>query len=486
MAQNDSDANDERRSLLPDNASEPDHTTIAHECRVLLEYALPLISNNIIRSFAPIISIICLGRLGTRELASANLGNLTVNVLGFIIQVGLLSSLDTLTNQAITKSPKLACIYTMRTFVMCCMAMPPMYLVLWNSRSILSFVLPHADPEMIRLSSLYIEITSLAILPYVMFDCLRRFLASMGMMRGPTVVYFFSVPLSITLTYLLTFKYLGFVGAPIQVVIVNWLEVVILAIYTRTVAPRDAWAGFSMAIFEDLGVNFRYGIAGVISTGSEWLAFEGMSLGASYLGQVPQTVNAIAITVGGVCLQLPFGISQASAIRVGNLLGANSPHKAKIASQAAQISAFIATAITALAIQVFRKPLGHLFTTDLLVIEMFDRMAYFVAIVSFFDGIQGACGGILRGAGLPGAASRINLLSYWFAGIPLGVWATMKTKKIEGLFTGLTVAVFIAASLMLWIIWRCDWEKRAREARERMDNSEAVAGLNRPDDLVEP
>lgn len=142
------------------------------------------------RTVVQTISIVILGRLGTRELASANLGNLTVNVFGYAVQTGLISlvhrslqhgsklkdlttsppfckrhsSLDTLANQAIrSSSPKLTSIYTMRAFVVCCIMMPPMFIVLWNSESLISFVIPHADPEMIRLAALYVKITSLGI-----------------------------------------------------------------------------------------------------------------------------------------------------------------------------------------------------------------------------------------------------------------------------------------------------------------------------------
>lgn len=41
--------------------------------------------------------------------------------------------------------------------------MPPMFVILWNSASILSLVVPNADPEMLRLAALYVKITSLGI-----------------------------------------------------------------------------------------------------------------------------------------------------------------------------------------------------------------------------------------------------------------------------------------------------------------------------------
>lgn len=107
---------DERRPLLSHDEKQ-DNTTIAHESRVLLQYTVPLAAINLLRyarhtyfcsddsftlteedialfnsrTIVQTASIFCLGRLGTRELASANLGNLTVNVLGYAVQIGLIS-----------------------------------------------------------------------------------------------------------------------------------------------------------------------------------------------------------------------------------------------------------------------------------------------------------------------------------------------------------------------------------------------------------
>ena len=74
--------------------------------------------------------------------------------------------------------------------------------------------------------------------------------------------------------------------------------------------------------------------------------------------------------------------------------------------------------------------------------------------MAFFEGIAGAGSGILRGGGLPTTASRINLFSYWLIGVPVGALVTLKIQKIEGLWTGLSLALFSASSLMLLRVWR--------------------------------
>lgn len=97
-------------------------------------------------------------------------------------------------------------------------------------------------------------------------------------------------------------------------------------------------------------------------------------LGAAYLGEVPLAVNSIALTLACLFWQTPLALCQASSIRIGNLLGANLPHSAKRASEAAQIYTFVITGITAILIQVLRRHFAQLFSRDPLVLGLFDRM----------------------------------------------------------------------------------------------------------------
>lgn len=86
---------------------------------------------------------------------------------------------------------------------------------------------------------------------------------------------------------------LGFIGAPIAVVLSFWCLLGVIGVYAMLVAPKEYWCGFSRAIFQDLGLNFKYGFSGVLSVCSEWWAFEFISLGATYLGIITQATSAI-------------------------------------------------------------------------------------------------------------------------------------------------------------------------------------------------
>ena len=61
----------------------------------------------------------------------------------------------------------------------------------------------------------------------------------------------------------------GFIGAPLAISVTYWNLFILLALYTWVAGPRYGWAGLSRIVFEDLGLNVRYGTAGILSVASE-------------------------------------------------------------------------------------------------------------------------------------------------------------------------------------------------------------------------
>lgn len=65
-------------------------------------------------------------------------------------------------------------------------------------------------------------------------------------------------------------------------------------------------------------------------------------------------------------------------------------------------------------------------------LALLHQVLLLVAII-ILDGLLGLDAGVLRGAGLPEAAARINLFCYWIFGLPLGAFATWRLRSIAGL-----------------------------------------------------
>lgn len=85
-------------------------------------------------------------------------------------------------------------------------------------------------------------------------------------------------------------------------------------------------------------------------------------------------------------------------------------------------------------------------------------------------GLSGATGGLLRGAGKAPLGALINLISYYAAGIPIGLVLAFVGPKLGlmGLWTGLSIALSGTAVLTTWIVWTLDWHRASELARIRM------------------
>lgn len=458
---------------------EDDKTSIAHETRILLKLSLPLAAMNCLRFAIQGSTVFFVASLGTRELAASNLGLLSANILGHSLIIGLVGSLDSLANQAALSRPKMTSVYCMRAFVVCLQAMPIIVLLMMNTYPLFLRIMPHAEKEMLRLASDYTKVSALAIPPLAGFECIRRYLQALGSTRGPAYAYIIAAPVSVLLNWLLVkgpdSVRLGFLGAPLASSLSYWLLFLILLCYAYCAGPRHAWAGVSWAIVQDLGEVWRFGLAGILSTCSEWYAFEAIALGATYLGQTEQATTAVFGLIGSACWQIPLSISMAVSIRTGNLLGAGMPAKAKVAAWTSQLFSFIVVTVNAVLLLVFRHDFGTMFSNDPAVVTMIQNSIWVTSLVAVGDGIQGAASGVLRGCGMPGMAAKVNLVSYWVLGLPLGVLITYKTLDVAGLWSGLALAVTISASAMTVIILRTDWEECAREAVDRVTASDERA-----------
>lgn len=210
------------------------------------------------------------------ELAAASLGFLTSNITGTALIIGIAGALDTLANQASRSgSPKLTSLYALRVLVVMACIFPLIVALQWNSKIVLHTITPHADPDVLHLSAQFIRVMTPGIPAIAIFECVRRYLASLHLLAGPTVIYCAGAPLSAFLNWLFVHSdtrfCLGYIGAPVACVAVYWVSAILIVIYAYSKAPRSTWCGLSWEIFRDLGIVAKYGAASTASTCSEWV-----------------------------------------------------------------------------------------------------------------------------------------------------------------------------------------------------------------------
>ncbi|SPO22237.1 uncharacterized protein UTRI_02247_B [Ustilago trichophora] len=472
-------ANMMREAPLPgveqiESIARESHDHIAwREARVLIGYTVPIFATHLLELSLSVASVFSLGHLGTVELAAASLSSMTANVSGFSVLSGFISALDTLLPSAYTQQPKSVGLWTQRMGVIL-MGILPLILAVWlNAEPILISI--GQDPEVAYLAGRYLAVLSIGLPGYALFEVCRRYLQAQGLMHAPTIVLIFVSPLNAIANYLLVWGpdsiRLGFIGAPLASALSMWL-MAILCFFQCVLGPRDAWDGFTTAAFKWDGVRpvLYLGFAGMISLAAEWWAWEIVGLVTSQLGVVALAAQSVLLVSSSVTYQLPFGASVATAVRVGNLLGANRPDEAKISSRVALILSLAMGGLNSALFLIFRKQWGWLFSSDIEVIKLVEYILPLLAFFQVADGICGIAGGVLRGTGRQAAGAGINMVSYYIIGIPIGLILTFTRINLglAGLWWGLTIALLFGSAGMIWLIGITDWDWEVKKVQLRM------------------
>lgn len=299
-------------------------------------------------------------------------------------------------------------------------------------------------------------------------------------MHASTYSMLVTAPLNFVLNYTFVYTFgMGFIGAPLATSFSYWLMFLLLLAYIKFVKGSEGWGGWSRECLKGWWPFLKLAFSGIIIICAEWTAFEVSSLAASYLGTTDLAAQSILLTLSSATYTVPMGISVAATNRVGNALGGNHGYKARTASITAILFAVLFGCINSSFFLLTRSRLGYLFSSDQQVIDMVAHVLPICAIFQVADGIASVGGGVIRGLGRQSVAAWINLIAYYMIALPFGFFLTFKLNwALSGLWTGLTVALFLVAFGEVLFLSTIDWFTEVKRAQERvrMDEDKIVHG----------
>ncbi len=171
------------------------------------------------------------------------------------------------------------------------------------------------------------------------------------------------------------------------------------------------------------------------------------------MGPVPLAGHEIALNCVAFTFMVPFAISAAASVRVGQAVGRGSPTEAAAAGWTAigLGSGFMLSA--SLALLLLPAEIAHAFTHDPGVVAAAVPLLLVGAAFQFFDGVQVTATGALRGTGNTHAGLYVQLIGYWVVAIPVGLFfGYHRHLGAVGLWMGLALGLMIAgvALIILW------------------------------------
>jgi MATE family multidrug resistance protein len=430
------------------------------------------------------LSILIVGQLSPEALATAAFSYMFAMASAWLIALGGTTALDTLASSSYTSSAdkrSLGILLQRGIFVLTCFY--SVVAIIWCFSEHIFRALGQENFICVQ-SSRFLQLLIPGGLGYIWFECMKKFLQAQGIFQPGTYTLLIVSPVNALLNYVFVYPLgFGLYGAPVATGISYWLSFLLLVAYSAFIRGNECWSGFALRrALTNVWPFAKLAFMGVIHVGTEWWAFEIVALAAGRLGTISLAAQSVLMTMDQIINTIPFGLGVAASARIGNLLGAGDSQGAKRASHSASIlSVFIGGLVMTMLIAT-RNDIGKLFNDDQNVISAVSHVMPYVALFQIADGLNGACGGALRGMGRQWVGALVNCISYYGGALPLGIYLAFNGWDLSGLWFGQLVALSLVGAIEWIIVGMSNWSAEVQKASKRLeeggvgvDSSDAVA-----------
>nr|CAG4717089.1 unnamed protein product [Naegleria fowleri] len=378
------------------------------------------------------------GKMSELHMAAASLGNSFLFCFIYIA-VGLTHGQDTLVSQAVgANNLKRAGQILARSITTIILALIPISVILCVVNY--SLILMNQEDNLVHLVGLYLRILVPGVLPFTLCEALSLFLVSQHILLPNVIIWLSSIFLNFGLTYVFVFgvgfKGLGFIGAPIATTITRYfmLTCYISVIYFKGYM-KNTWHGFVDVrnVFQWAGFKefLKLALPGALMLTFEIWGFEISTITSSFVSQTALAAHSVVLQISALTYMVPLSQAAATSIRIGQLLGARQPMRAKYTAYSSMMFAGLIMFLSGSTLALARDYIPMIYTEDPEIISMSASVFPLCAIFQLFDGVQVIGGAVIRGIG----------------------------KQVIG--------AAISIVLALYIIFRLNWRKESETAFER-------------------
>lgn len=430
---------------------------IKFEIKALIWLAIPLIIGQFSSVGLNLIDVVLAGRLNAHVLAAVAIGS-SVWSVGTNIITGLMMALTASTAQLDgAKQRQLVWPLFFQALWLAAASSAMVALLLFFFSPIL-FNLVGIAETIIAPATLFIRVVVLAAPAFALFCACRGISEGLSLTRPTAVISLSGLTILGPLAYILMYGKLGIpalgaLGSAIALVIVWWLQAISYFIYVYR-SSLYSYTGrnkkWHRPNWHNISKLLKIGLPMSITLLMEIGLFVAISLFIGGLGETTVAAHQIAMSVATTAFMLPFGLSMAITVRVGNAAGRKDMDGVRIAGLTGIALAFCIQIISACIMLIFPNSIVSFYTRDAQVGVAAITLLYFAGLFQLSDGIQVAANGALRGLKDTRAPMIMTVLSYWMVGMPIG-WVLAFPLKMgaSGMWIGLIAGLSSAAFTLL-------------------------------------
>lgn len=444
---------------------------VRREVHSLLALALPIMIGQLATTAMGFVDAVMAGRVSSRDLAAVALGN-SIWIPVYLLMTGTLLATTPKVAQRFgagshTEIGPLVRQALWLALVVGCTAS----VLLISAEPILHAM--NVDPELIAPCMGYLHGIAAGMPAVALYYVLRCFSDGLGRTRPSMILGLCGLALNIPLNYVFIYGHFGVpamggVGCGWATGIVMWVMMLGLAGWTRWAPVYQAselfkrfdWPQWAV-IKRILGIGLPIGIA--IFAESSIFAVIALLIGS--LGATVVAGHQIALNFSSLVFMIPYSLSMAVTVRVGQALGRGEPREARFAAGVGMGTALAYACVSCSLMLLFREQIATIYTADPLVVQVAAMLIVFAALFQFSDAIQVTAAGALRGYQDTRVTMILTLFAYWGVGLPVGYLLGLtdwlgQANGPSGLWQGLIVGLSCAAAMLV--------VRLARSARKRI------------------
>jgi len=317
--------------------------TVYSKSRILSELwaclllSVPLAAAQLSQAATAFVDTVMMGLLGSQTLAAGGLGAVIFSTL-LLICTGVVSAVGPLVAEAYgSGNTKAIGRITRQGLWLSLVLSLPCMLLIWNGDALLLTL--GQEPDNAILAGTYLRAVIWGFFPAIAFASLKNFVSALSRPRSVMVIMLCGLVFNAIANYVLMFGKLGFPALGLAGIgwassISLWgilIALVSFILSQRFFAPYRVFHHFQFdgtVFWELLQTGWPIGVLFGVETGL--FAITAFLMG--HLGTTALAAHQIALQTAALTFMIPAGISYATTVRVGQLIGQGDPQGARLAA----------------------------------------------------------------------------------------------------------------------------------------------------------
>lgn len=404
------------------------------DSKKIMHLAMPLLSSRLMNVIVFFAGFVMVAKLGPGEFAASALAN-SIFVTIIMISVGILYAVGIKMSHAFGAEDHTKIREYLYGGVLLAIVLSVASIIILLA---LSFLLPYLGqkPQLIPYAKTFMYATTLPMLPTLLSIVANQLVTALLKPRIIFVTSVINVPITIGAAYVLIFGKFGIPAYGIwgfgwAFFIGDIFSVIIPLVYVMT---SSYFKKFDLFNLKGIGKNLvkrtfeimSLGIPMGVQFGAEIAAFSVMTFLVGRFGVSALNAYQIAVQIVVVALMIPFTISEATSILVGQALGRRDPadirgfgfSSVKLVSVFLLLVSVIFYACPKLLISIYLNVNDPAMAK---IVHLSVLFLFVAAVSQLFDGMRNVITGALRGLHDSKYPMYIGTVVMWFISLPIGI-----------------------------------------------------------------